>query len=78
MYIYSSGVKTSVIDYNCLRIAIYLGTVCPLAISSGTDVNLLDHSGRTPLHCAASRLKFLQENKQFTSFQFKEEVTQVC
>lgn len=44
---------------------------------SGTNVHSLDHSGRSPLHLARSRLQRLKLDSPFTSYQLKMEVIQV-
>ncbi len=48
-----------------------------ILISSGTDVRVLDNSGRSPLHLAGSRLRIIHDDKSYTSEQLKVEVGQV-
>ena len=43
----------------------------------GTDVNAVDASGRTPLHLARSRLRLLQEERDFSNDQLKTNINQV-
>lgn len=45
-----------------------------LLLKSGTDINALDNSGRTPLHLARSKLKLLHGSK---SRHVKEEILQI-
>ena len=44
---------------------------------SGTDLNMLDSRGQTPLHLARGRLMLLQEDLSYSNEQLRNEVSQV-
>jgi len=46
-------------------------------VVSGTDINSLDQSGRTPLHLAIGHLHLLHQDCEFSSEQLKAAVAQV-
>lgn len=63
----------SFIFYNC---KCKLGFIV-LFIFLGTDIKSVDNFGRTPITLAKSRLKFLVEDKTYSSQRVKDEALEV-